>query len=108
MVLPLPALDPGRGELQVCSTPFGINGSSTSHPAPLPPSLHCAHRLSASMVLPLPMKSDYVFSEFVLNAFRHQRFFHARIALSPAFTTCAQRLSASMVLPRPNNTSING
>ncbi len=84
----------------LCSTPFGIKGTFTRYRKGRVAPLHCAQRLSASKVLslknalsdfarrrkcstPFGIKGTFTYSRgkrqfpyFVLNAFRHQRYFH--------------------------------
>ncbi len=59
-----------------CSTPFGIKGSFTVNVSPLASVFNCAQRLSASKVLSRLSSFLYKLIMIVLNAFRHQRFFH--------------------------------
>ncbi len=59
-----------------CSTPFGIKGSFTAETMSLDLGGNGAQRLSASKVLSRAFESLLLRGKPVLNAFRHQRFFH--------------------------------
>ena len=81
-----------------CSTPYGIKGFGTSvYIKPL------ANRVSCST--PYGIKGfgtcccHFVSNNVdVLNALRHQRFWHQRRSFDPQSRQCAQRLTASKVL----------